>query len=388
MDLIVNISSLAPPVAGIGRYTQELLKRLMVDERVGDITGFSQFGVYAKPALSDLVHGHVRPTEGRGLNELKKVLRGMPGAYFVRYGLRQWQLSKVAKRYPDAVMWEPNYALQNFAGPCIATLHDLSYLRYPEFHHQAMLTWLNKQVPKTVGRADAFVTLSEFSKQELVQELGIAPEKIHIVPPAVDESFRFRATSGQLHELKLRYDLPQHFILSVSTLEPRKNIRGLIEAYSLLPESLKKQYPLVIVGANGWGKQEFQQQYQSLLNKEQLYFLGYVAQADLPLIYQAADLFAFLSFYEGYGMPVAEAMASGVAVLASDRASVPEVAQGCALLVAPDNPQAIFNGLMELLETPALREQMQGKGRQIAQGYHWDVSANRLIELCRTMRHG
>lgn len=386
MDLIVNINSLAPPLTGIGRYTQELLKCLIADQRVRDITGFGQLGIYDKQLLGGLVfeqHDQQSPMQNHA--KLKKILRNIPGVYLLRDAMRQRQVRKIGRQHPGAVMWEPNYALLDYDGPSVATIHDLSYLRYPQYHHEAMLNWLNRQIPKTIQRADAFVTLSEFSKQELVRELAIDPEKIHIVPPAVDNAFRVKATLSQLQQVKQHYNLPDQYLLTVSTLEPRKNINGLIAAYSHLPETLRNQYPLVIVGAKGWGDQAYAQQYRALLNKGQLYFPGYVAQADLPVIFKGATLFAFLSYYEGYGMPVAEAMASGVAVLASDRASIPEVAQGSAVLVSPEDSDAATVGLNELLESPKLRQNMQERGRSIALDYTWEKSANLLVELCQNL---
>ncbi len=388
MKLLINTASLTPPITGIGRYTQQLIRCLMADVRVSDIKAFNQFSFYDKQTLSKIVAETVQNTPNPVLATIKKSLRQVPGLYSLRSYLQQQHYKKILKNDTSAIYWEPNYVLQNYAGPSIATLHDLSYLRYPQHHHPAMIAWLNKQLPKTIERAAAFVTLSEFSKTELVQALNIDPQKIYIIPPAVDDAFRMRASQQQLIQVRQRYHLPDHYILTVSTLEPRKNINGLITAYSQLPESLKNRFPLVIAGAKGWGKQDYQQRYQNLITKQQLYFLGYVAQSDLPVIYQAAELFAFLSFYEGYGMPIAEAMVSGVPVLASNQASMPEVAQGSAMLVIPEDNQSIQNALSTLLEAPELRQQMREKGEHIAQNYTWQKSADLLVELCQRLeRH-
>lgn len=385
MNLIINTSSLVPPIAGIGRYTQELIKCLLTDTRVDDIRGFNSTAVFDRQALIELIEETSQRSPNQTLIKLKKVLRSMPGLYTLRSCIQQQSYKKILKNYADAVLWEPNYVLQHHDGPSIATLHDLSYLRYPQHHHPAMIAWLNKQLPKTIERATAFVTLSEFSKTELVQALNIDPQKIHIIPPAVNDVYQIKASAEQIQQVKQHYGLPDRYVLTVSTLEPRKNINGLIAAFSRLPEALKSQYPLVIVGASGWGKQDYQQRYQKLIANNQLYFMGYVAQDDLPFIYQAAELFAFLSFYEGYGMPIAEAMASGVAVLASNQASMPEVAQDSAVLVPPDDSDAIQVALATLLESPAQREQMTQKGRNIAKDYTWQKSANLLIELCQSI---
>lgn len=374
-----------PPIAGIGRYTQELIKCLLADTRVDDIRAFNSAKVFDRQALIALLQETSQTSPNRALLKLKKVLRSMPGLYTLRSRIQQQSYKKILKNYADAVLWEPNYVLQHHDGPSIATLHDLSYLRYPQHHHPAMIAWLNKQLPKTIERATAFVTLSEFSKTELVQALGIDPQKIHIIPPAVNDVYQLKASAEQMQQVKQRYGLPNRYVLTVSTLEPRKNINGLIAAFSRLPETLKSQYPLVIVGASGWGKQDYQQRYHKLIANHQLYFMGYVAQDDLPFIYQAAELFAFLSFYEGYGMPIAEAMASGVAVLASNQASMPEVAQDSALLVPPDDSEAIEAALATLLESPARRELMRQQGRNIAKQYTWQKSANLLIELCQSI---
>jgi alpha-1,3-rhamnosyl/mannosyltransferase len=187
--------------------------------------------------------------------------------------------------------------------------------------------------------------------------------------------------------VKQAYQLPEKFILTVGTLEPRKNTLGLMNAYGLLPSNVRKQYPLVVVGAPGWYQLTDEKKIQALVSKGEIRLMGFVAQCDLPLLYQAATLFSYVSFYEGYGIPIAEAMACGVPVVTSDRASMPEVANGCAKLVNPEDPDDIAQALQSYLEDENYRKRQGEQGRIKSLTYTWERSAEKLVELFLQIRN-
>ena len=271
--------------------------------------------------------------------------------------------------------------MQAFSGPSVATIHDLSHLRYPEYHSTAMLRWLEKELPRTLKNATALVTVSEFSRNEISHLLSADKKDITIVPPGVAPEFRRRYSFDETQRIKQRYQLPEQFILTVGTLEPRKNTLGLMQAYGLLPAKLRKQFPLIVVGAVGWNKRTDQKKIEALVDNGDIRLMGFVAQQDLPALYQAASLFAYVSFYEGYGMPVAEAMASGIPVLTSERASMPEVADGCAKIVDPKDPEAIAEALKNYLEDQGYRQRQGELGKEKSLHYTWERSAEILMQL-------
>jgi alpha-1,3-rhamnosyl/mannosyltransferase len=185
----------------------------------------------------------------------------------------------------------------------------------------------------------------------------------------------------------MRYALPEHYLVSVATLEPRKNLLGLIKAYSQLPEDYRNAYPLVLVGGKGWHTGEITTALAKLPER-QLVRLGYVSQADLPKIISAASVMAYPSFYEGFGMPVLEAMAAGTPVLTSDCSSMPEVSGGAAVLIDPTECDSIAEGLRNLLDCAALRERCREKGLLNATRYSWQQSSERLIGALQNCHQG
>ena len=241
--------------------------------------------------------------------------------------------------------------------------------------------WLEKKLPETLQNATAIMTISEFSKKEIIEVFNIKEEKITIIPPAVSNEFRQHYSVQQVQKIRQTYQLPQQFILSVATIEPRKNLKGLLEAYKILPEALKNTYPLVVVGCNGWLSTELEPMMRSLVAKGQLIRLGYVPQQHLPIIYAAASLFIYVSHYEGYGMPIAEAMCSGVPIITSNISSMPEVAAGCAELIEPDNIEQVTLEIQELLENKLKRETLIASAKIKSAEYTWDTSARKLFQL-------
>jgi len=390
MKLLVNSTPLIPPLSGIGRYTQQLLLHLFDEKNIDDINGFVPYAFYNREKLLEIVKdlefedknssgGKNRTTSN--LARIKQIAKKVPAARYVKNQIQQVMLGRKFKQFSDHIYWESNYVLAPFDGLKVATVYDLSHMRYPDFHPKDRLQWLDKHLPETIYSADALVAISEFSKQEIVSVFDIEPNKISIVPPAVSPIFRQTYSREQLFRLKHEYQLPERFVLSVGTIEPRKNIKGLIQAFSKLPQSLRKDCPLVLAGGKGWHMEEIEQIIAPLLKNGEVILLGYVAQQDIPLLYVAASVFAYVSHYEGYGMPIAEAMCSGTAVLTANVASMPEVAAGCCELADPQNIVQISEKLQELMEDGAKRESLQEKARLKSNDYRWENSSAQLVNV-------
>jgi alpha-1,3-rhamnosyl/mannosyltransferase len=264
--------------------------------------------------------------------------------------------------------------------PSLTTVYDLSHLVYPECHPKARVQFLDKRLEQSIDRSDRIVTISEFSKEEIVKKFGIDRKKIFIVPPAVSNHFRREPELVELFSLRQRYQLPEQFILSICTLEPRKNLVSLVNAFKLLPTAMRKAYPLVLVGARGWGNDKLDALLIKLEQNGEVIRIGYVTQQDLPLFYRAAKMLVYVSLYEGYGMPIAEAMASGTAIITSNVSSMPEVANGSCLLVEPLDENMICEAIQGLVEDNKLRNFNIHLGLEKSEEYTWEKSSIKLIK--------
>ena len=378
MKVAVNIHCLHPPLTGIGHYARHLLELMLADSSV-EVVGLSHRGWHSADEVAAIVTSDVGYVEAEAppvaVSEARRFLRRIPGASQIKAQLTACRRRAVDKRHQDALYWEPNYLLLPNENPALVTVHDLSHLRHPEFHPDSRLQELAR-LPESIARAGALATVSEFSRRELSQLMHIDPEDVLLIPPAVSSDFAPREES-ELAELRARLRLPEHFILFAGTLEPRKNLPRLLRAFSSLPADIQREYPLLIAGSQGWHYDGLQSVIGELDNAN-IRCLGYVDNADMPGLFAAATVFAYPSLYEGFGMPVLEAMASGCAVLTSDCASLPEVAEDGALLVDPHSQASIQEGLLALLENAALRRDFIARGLSCASSRRWQSSYGTL----------
>ena len=405
MKVIMNTAALTPPLTGIGHYTAHLTQALMDAEHITDIRGLPGSATHwldrqqiqqllndssatqapkVEPAAEQAPAEPAKPALKARIRQalwrrFVAVAKHVPYAREVRRLLFKATAQRAAENYSDYLYWEPNYIALPLENPAIVTVYDLSHLAHPEYHPAERVEALTKDLERSIRNARRIITISEFTRGEIIREYGVSPDLIDIVPPAVSDDFRTPASDAQVAAVRARHQLPDNYLLSVGTLEPRKNVEGLLRCYARLPQALRKQYPLVLVGVKGWLTGDLEKQLAPLVEAGEVRQLGYVDQADMATLYQQADALAYISFYEGYGMPVAEAMAAGTAVLTSDRASMPEVAQGTALLTDPDDDDRTTAQLERLLSDSQLRAEMAEKGQQVAQDYSWARSGEMLL---------
>ncbi|MCS3903560.1 alpha-1,3-rhamnosyl/mannosyltransferase [Methylohalomonas lacus] len=388
MRIILNVDSLRPPLTGIGQYTLHLMRAFQENPEVEDPVCVP--ASLSRSASVDYgTEGQQNdPPQGRGYSwqTLRGIARSMPGSYDLVSWLRQQRFRMAIRKYRDAVYHEPNYILHSYAGPTnVVTVHDLSHEQYPQYHPKERVSWLNRNLDDSVRRADRVITVSEFVRHELQQRFPDAAEKIVTVHNGVSERFHPRTaaeTAPVLHQYSLAHG---GYVFAAATLEPRKNLTGLLDAYLGLPLSLREAYPLVVAGAPGWHSKQLEEKLARAQSSGEVRVLGYVPAQDLASLYAGAALFAFVSFYEGFGLPVAEAMACGVPVLTSNRASLPEISGDAAALVDPANIEAITASMQMLLEDEALRIEYASKGRQRAALFTWERCAAQTISVYRSV---
>nr|WP_298410274.1 glycosyltransferase family 1 protein [uncultured Halomonas sp.] len=396
MNLIINLEPLLKPLTGIGHYTRELTRELVKESEGDQIAGLLGPRIIRLNSDHPLLGGHPdfkdhagdEPAaaetsspapEGRLSQWARRYLRNGATRYLY-HKATGLMLRRYATRQPnpkDALYWEPNYVRLPWPGRSIITVHDLSHRRFPEYHPSDRIAFLERHLKASLAGATRINVVSQFTANELTALFDIDPARIDIVSPGVAERF-FDVDAHQRERVRKRHDLPEHYCLSVGTLEPRKNLPRLLDAF--LDQSLERQRecPLLLAGQRGWGDEPLSQKALNAIEDGRVRQLGYIQDADLPALYANATLFAYLSRYEGFGMPVIEAMAAGVPVITADRTATREVAADAALKVDPDDTGAIRQALERLQDDSALRHSLQEAGRLRARHFTWQHSAANL----------
>ena len=262
------------------------------------------------------------------------------------------------------------------------TIHDMTCWRMPELHPKANVAasrWVGEHIVK---RAHGIIAISESTRRDAIEILNLDPRRIRVIYPGVPEPF-FEVTAADVHAVRAKYGLKRPYALLVGTVEPRKNIPGLLAAWAQLSATTREQYELVVAGPIGWADPATVAKVRAM--PEGVRYLGYVGEADLPAITAGAAILAYPSLYEGFGLPVAQAMAAGTAVLTSNVSSLPEIAGDAAVLVDPHSTSEIRDGLERLLTSPALRERLGGAGRVRASQFRWEAAARTSLEWFREL---
>ena len=270
------------------------------------------------------------------------------------------------------------------AAPCpfVVTIYDLSFLRYPEAFRPFNRWYLSRFTARSVERAAAIITISESTRQDVIELLGASPERVHTIYCGVDRAFRPRP-EAEVATFKASHHLPDSFILFLGTLEPRKNVDGLIRAYARWREQDKAAPPLIVAGGKGWYYTKIFELVERLNLTDFVRFPGYVPQQELSLWYNAASLFVYPSHFEGFGLPVLEAMACGTPVITSTVSSLPEVAgtDGAAWLVDPTDNEALAEAMAQMMSQPDRRVDMSARGRARAAGFQWERTARETVAV-------
>ena len=265
------------------------------------------------------------------------------------------------------------------ACPQVITIHDLSFLRYPQNFRAGNRLYLRTLTRLSVRRARRLIAVSESTGQDLMRYYGLPPSRIEVVPNGVDDRFR-PWSEAEIADFRAKKGLPERFLLFVGTLEPRKNVAGLIQAYACLPQP---RPPLMLVGGKGWLYDEIFARVEALNLSDEVHFVGYVAAEDLPGWYNAALIFVYPSLYEGFGLPPLEAMACGAPVIAADTSSLPEVVGEAGLLVDPLDVEALAAAMNRLLTDRTLRDALRAAGPERAAAFSWQETARRTAAVYR-----
>jgi len=390
MKLLINTESLRPPITGIGTYTHNLLQQFVGMQAFDAIECFS--GHHFTPAAQALQRcsaqaeansSPVRP----GKSQLHGMLRNSTLAYRARETLRNSLLRLKSSQLKGFVYHEPNFILRAHNGPSVATIHDLSFIHYPHYHPAKRVAWLTRELPKTLARADMLITDSEHIRRELIDRYQLSEARVRAIhlgaascytPHTADE------TTVVLDGYSLNHG---RYLLFVGTLEPRKGVETLLEAWSRLPEVLTDTYPLVLAGAPGWGNTDTLSTIARLTQTRGLRHLSFVPASALPALYAGAHSFIYPSHYEGFGLPVLEAMSCGTPVICTQDTSMCEITGDKALLVEGGNSEQLTAQMQWLLENRAARDTLAAEGVKRAKQFSWERCAQQTSDIYRLIAH-
>jgi len=366
-EIFLDVTSALKQSAGIGRYTRGLVNALVR---------------YYPDLPVTLVASRDAPEPPSGW---MYPFRRLP--FSERVGVILWQRLRVPLPVDwflkgEGIFHSPDFVLPplaRFAG--IVTVHDLSFLVYPQYAVPGLEFYLRGAVPRSVRRARLVLADSENTRRDLIRFWNTPPDKVRVLYPGISRRFRPVTDTTVLERVRERYSLPDRFILSVSRLEPRKNFPTLIRAFDLLKRNYGVPHHLVIAGGKGWLYDPIFEAAARSPYREAIHFPGFVADEDLPALYTLADVFAYPSFYEGFGFPPLEAMACGTPVVSADNSSLPEVVGDAGLLLPAEDEHAWADALARLLQDEVLRATLRERGFQQAARFSWQASAKALVAI-------
>lgn len=331
-----------------------------------------------------------RPWQGleKKINLIKKYL---PRPYILTHSIKTFIFNfAIFIEKPD-VIFQPNYNLFKTYKkvPSVLIIHDLSHVRYASFHPKDRVEYFDKNLQKSIDSAKKIVAISNFTKQEIIN-LGYAKdEKIEVIYNGVTDGFKPLELHKNKEEFFKKYELTQkNYILFVGTFEPRKNITTLLKAYSLYKEKSQNPLPLVLVGTSGWNEEFFSYELKKALSLPEVKRLGYLKDKELKIVYAGAKMFLFPSFYEGFGLPPLEAMASGTATISSNVSSIPEIVSDAGILLNPKDPLSFADAISLLDNDENIRKSYEKKGLQRAKKFNWNDSIKQLHILLDSVANG
>ncbi len=371
MTTYFDISAAVHRRAGLGRYAESLARALL--PLMGDELAF----FFNREA-------GIEPLTG---------MEGAP-ARTVDLGYKPWrmlvwlgQLGRIGynRLLPGATLFHAteHLLLPLRDVPTVLTVHDLIFRRYPAHHKRLNRWYLNATMPLFCRRAGHIIAVSEQTKRDVVAAYGIPAGKVNVIYEAADPRFQPQSAAA-ITAARSRFGLPDRYVLFVGTIEPRKNLGRVLAAFEQL-HAERLTDALVIVGKRGWLYDDFFARLEASPAKQAVIFPGFVPDANLPAVYAGAQALAFPSEFEGFGLPVLEAMACGAPVVCSSTSSLPEVAGEAAVLVDPLDQEALTDGLRRILANPALADDLRARGLAQAAHFSWERAAEETLAVYRRL---
>jgi len=383
METVINAIPLLSPLTGIGNCIYHTARALLDLE---DDNHYTFYYSYFSRKLICPAYPEDEPADRRfgTLHNAKGFLdRHHTVRALARRCAETWHRLITSTRRFD-LYYEPNYIpLHMRAKYRVVTVHDLSFHLHPEWHPADRIDYFSKRFVKRLDSADIVTVDSEFTRDELLDLTDIDPERVRVVHLGYDKDVFRKRDEEEVARFRAEKNLPERFVLFVGSIEPRKNINRLLEAYALLPADVRRDNKLVLAGFRGWRNEATMELVRRMAHD--VTFLGYLDVDHLALAYNAATVFAYPSLYEGFGLPPLEALACGCPVLASDIPPLREVCAHSAHFVPAEEPEAIAAALGNLLEDNQLRRTLSGDGLARAEAFGWDKTARDMLAVFREL---
>jgi alpha-1,3-rhamnosyl/mannosyltransferase len=367
-NVIFNDRPLRTPRTGVGHYLLELLRWLPRVRPDQERVAF-HFDTLLRRGVSF----------DERMPEAGAPIQGRRWPWWMRQGLSQAYETLFYAMTPtrgNTVYHEPNHIPMRWHGPTVTTIHDLSVIRHPEWHPADRVHWYRREFDRGLSQSSHFIAVSQFTKREMVDVLGVSADRISVIYNGVRAEFKPK-TRDRIGPTLSRFGIEKEYLLFVGTLEPRKNLERLLRAFAALPAAARKRFDLVIAGGVGWGEVHA----LAKSSAESVRLTGYLTDADLADLYAGARALVWPSLYEGFGLPPLECMACGRPALVGAVASLPEVVGDAGWLVDPLDVDSIRTGLSRLIEDDALVERLAGRCLERAGRFTWERSAREHAEV-------
>lgn len=374
LKILVDATPIRSQPSGIGIYTINLIKSLSSLENENNF----KLGTYYQPSFKKWVVGDFSPP-----NLLQKSASCHILPLPVRLSYLVGKYYSPVLNYLDTYLDNPSIiqGTDHFVYPCkntlkIMTIHDLSFIKYPQYAPKVVKKTYKNRIKQCLQWTDLIITFSQTTKEDITDIFNFPEKKIYIT----NQASRYEnIKTNQTLNNKTKYNLDAPYLLLVSTLEPRKNIINIIKAFNYLKQEKKIEHNLVLIGKKGWNYQPILAEINNSPFQNNIYHLGYLSDEEVALFYAKADVFIYPSYYEGFGLPVLEAMSLGTPVVTSNISSLPEVAGDAAILINPNNFPEIADAILQIINNSQLRNNLIKKGQERAKLFSWENTAKQTI---------
>lgn len=365
MRIGIDATALPTQLGGAGYYIVNLIQTLTrVDQE-------NEYVVFAKRIHAPLFQ----------LSNHTQIIRVPLASRVLRIAWEQTVLPRLARQFNLSVLHSPHYTMPLLKTcPTVVTYHDMTFFLYPELHKPYKRIFFKLIVRLSAGRAGAIIADSESTRRDILRILKPNAQHVFAIPLGVSEKFRRIDNVLEIERIRSKFNLPERVVLYVGTLEPRKNLPVLVRTFKELVDR-GSNYSLVIAGRKGWQYAEIFQTLENSGIQDRVIFLDYVPEIDLPFLYNAADLFVYPSLYEGFGLPVLEAMACGVPVITSNVSATPEIAGDAGLLVDPHDTDEWADAMHLVLTDRTLHDTLAHKGLERSKLFSWERTARETLAV-------
>lgn len=382
LKIVIDATPIRPKPSGIGVYVLNLIEALY---KIQDRENF-QLGISYQPSLKSWISGD---------SSFPPQLHKYRPKYFIPLPVT---LATLLANYPNPILSRCEKYFESpdlingtdhFVYPCerslkVMTIHDLTFLKYPEYASPIVKKTYTARVQKCLQWTDSIITFADSTKKDICKYFDFDPDRIFVTPQA-SRYENFVLKSQQIEALKkiVTYDFSQPYLLFVSTLEPRKNIINLIQAFDRLKRDRSIKHHLILIGKKGWNEKPIFAEIENSPWRDCIHHLDYLSDELVALFYSQAEVFIYPSFYEGFGLPVLEAMTLSAPVITSNTSSLPEVAGDAALLINPHDPIELADAIFSLLQDSHLRQTLIQKGKERARDFSWERTAKATLKAYR-----